>query len=89
MKQPYIAIVALALALLFGQAASAQSHWTFPGDIYSHLANGHGQSAAGLTREQAMRLHDNLHNAAKSSRYGQRAWPNVNRAQPRKFFRRR
>jgi hypothetical protein len=40
---------------------SVGRHWTFPGDIASHLANGHGQSVAGLSREQMLNLHDSLH----------------------------
>lgn len=41
------------------------AHWTYPGDIASHLANGHGVSAAGMSREQAETLHDRLHQQAR------------------------
>lgn len=56
--------------LLAGQAEAAR--WTYPGDIASHLANGHGVSAAGMTRGQAEALHDRLHEQARGS--GGAAW---------------
>lgn len=37
-------------------------HWTYPGEIRSHLANDHGISAAGMSTAQAEELHDQLHN---------------------------
>lgn len=50
--------------------ASTGSHWTYPGNIYDHLINGHGQSdylTSGLTPEQAKTLHDNLHEGRVSN----------------------
>jgi len=41
--------------------------WTYPGDIQSHLASGHGVSSAGMTTAQAVALHDSLHNGYTSS----------------------
>lgn len=36
-------------------------HWTFPGNIDSHLQNTHGVSTSGMTYEQKLNLHDALH----------------------------
>ena len=36
-------------------------HWSYPGDIATHMAREHGQSVAGLSREQMLNLHDALH----------------------------
>ena len=41
--------------------------WTYPGDIASHLANGHGVSSAGMTTAQAVAMHDSLHNGYPTS----------------------
>lgn len=43
------------------------AHWTHPGDIHSHLRNGHGFDARGLSVEQAKSEHDRLHNAQRAS----------------------
>lgn len=40
---------------------SSSSHWTYPGDIASHLSTTHGQDVSGLTTEQQLTLHDDLH----------------------------
>jgi len=37
------------------------NHWTHPSDIATHLADTHGVSASGMSREQALTLHDQLH----------------------------
>lgn len=37
------------------------SHWTYPGTIDGHLRSTHGVSAAGMSREQMLNLHDALH----------------------------
>ena len=47
--------------------SASSAHWTYPGDIHSHLRNGHGFDASGMTAEQAKTAHDRLHNAAKGS----------------------
>ncbi|MFO0383252.1 MAG: hypothetical protein ACK506_16235 [Pirellula sp.] len=41
-------------------------HWTYPGSIDSHLKETHGVNASGLTHEQKLTLHDQLHESAKS-----------------------
>jgi hypothetical protein len=38
------------------------NHWTYPGEIRTHLAVSHGVNAAGMTTAQAEALHDSLHN---------------------------
>jgi hypothetical protein len=38
-----------------------RGHWSFPGDIDSHLENDHGVSTAGMSRQQKLDLHDSLH----------------------------
>lgn len=42
------------------------NHWTYPGEIRSHLAASHGVNANGMTRAQAEALHDGLHNGGAS-----------------------
>jgi len=37
------------------------NHWTYPGEITTHMQNDHNISTAGLSREQALTLHDQLH----------------------------
>jgi len=39
-----------------------QAHWTYPGDITTHLRTAHGQNVSGLSHEQQLTLHDSLHN---------------------------
>lgn len=46
---------------------SSSSHWTYPGDITSHLETDHGQSVAGLSHEQQLDLHDSLHESGRTS----------------------
>lgn len=36
-------------------------HWTFPGDIASHLRTTHGKNVNGMTQEQMLNMHDALH----------------------------
>lgn len=80
-------VLGLALA---GDAQAAR--WTYPGDIASHLANGHGVSAAGMSRAQAEALHDRLHEQGArgmTSRGAARAYSPTRRPvlQRRGFFR--
>lgn len=42
-------------------------HWTYPGEVRSHLASEHGVNASGMTTAQAEALHDSLHNAKTST----------------------
>jgi len=42
--------------------------WTYPGNIYDHLRNGHGVSPEGMSVREAEDYHSALHNAEKSSR---------------------
>lgn len=42
-------------------------HWTYPGTIDSHLKTTHGVDPSGLTREQKLTLHDQLHESAKAT----------------------
>jgi hypothetical protein len=60
----FCAMTSQAEAQLFRRrVASVQSygHWSYPGDIATHLATTHGRTVAGLTREQMLNLHDALH----------------------------
>lgn len=41
--------------------ASSGPHWTYPGDITTHLTGTHGQNVNGLSIEQQLSLHDALH----------------------------
>lgn len=47
------------------RATAARGHWTFPGDIFSHMQGAHGTDTSGMTAEQAMSLHDALHEAGR------------------------
>lgn len=40
---------------------NSNAHWTYPGDIDSHMAASHGVSTAGMSHEQALSMHDALH----------------------------
>lgn len=42
-------------------AATGGPHWTYPGDITTHLTGTHGANVAGLSIEQQLSLHDALH----------------------------
>jgi hypothetical protein len=41
------------------------SHWTYPGDITSHLEADHGQIVNGMSIEQQLSLHDSLHESQR------------------------
>lgn len=43
------------------------THWTYPGEIRSHLESGHGVNASGMTTAQAEAMHDSLHNAGTAA----------------------
>jgi len=45
-----------------------RGHWSYPGDITSHLEGTHGVATAGMTREQKLSYHDSLHEGT-ASRY--------------------
>lgn len=60
-------LLAVLIVVLFASFASAQ-HYSYQGDIWSHLTQGHGQSSyyvAGLSQEQAERAHDALHQQSR------------------------
>jgi hypothetical protein len=40
---------------------SSSSHWSYPGDITTHLQSAHGQNVSGMSIEQQLNLHDALH----------------------------
>lgn len=42
------------------------SHWTYPGDITSHLQTDHGQATNGMSIEQQLTLHDALHESQRT-----------------------
>jgi hypothetical protein len=39
----------------------SSSHWSYPGDITTHLQTAHGQTVYGMSIEQQLNLHDALH----------------------------
>jgi hypothetical protein len=45
---------------------SSGPHWTYPGDIASHLQNDHGQSVSGMSVDQQLTLHDSIHESQRS-----------------------
>ncbi len=53
------------------QAVSSRGHWSYPGDLATHLAKSHNVSAVGLTRDEQLNLHDSLHRPS-SYQYSQR-----------------
>lgn len=67
MKNLTALLVAFLLCMLLTAATANAQRWTYPGEIHLHLASGQGVNAAGMTTEQAERLHDSLHNANRSS----------------------
>jgi len=50
-----------AMPIQITNVAPVVGHWSYPGDIATHLAESHGVSAAGMSHEQALTLHDQLH----------------------------
>lgn len=50
-------------ATVYSSPATTRSpgHWSYPGDIDSHLQSTHGVSTAGMSRQQKLDLHDSLH----------------------------
>jgi hypothetical protein len=55
------------LVLMAGLCGSAGAQsWTYPGDLRTHLEQGHGVSTAGLGRFELLNLHDSLHQSEQS-----------------------
>lgn len=50
-----------AVSVVSAPVRIVRSHWSYPGEIRSHLATDHGVDATGMTRDQAESLHDQLH----------------------------
>lgn len=65
MRDLILLLAAIVLGLVLAGDAEA-ARWTYPGDIASHLANGHGVIATGMSREQAEALHDRLHDQGQT-----------------------
>jgi len=51
----------------FALAGNPPGHWSFPGDIQTHLRQGHGQTVASMSYEQMLTLHDSLHRSGRNS----------------------
>ena len=51
----------LALIFLSPGNASAQGHWSFPGELSHHLRTTHGIQTAGKSYQEMLYLHDSLH----------------------------
>jgi hypothetical protein len=49
------------LSAPFKALSNGAGHWSYPGDINSHLESTHGVSTAGMSREEKLNLHDSLH----------------------------
>jgi hypothetical protein len=45
----------------------SSSHWTYPGDITSHLQTTHGQNVSGMSTEQQLSLHDSIHESQRGN----------------------
>jgi len=45
---------------------TSSNHWSYPGDISSHLQTVHGRSVSNLSIEQQLSLHDSLHQSTRS-----------------------
>ena len=60
-KPVVVAVVKQSLPVAVTYAPS-RNHWTYPGDIRSHLATGHGNvNTAGMSQDEMETLHDSLH----------------------------
>lgn len=44
---------------------AAVNHWTYPGEITSHLQTAHGKQTAGMSMEQQLSAHDAIHEAER------------------------
>lgn len=58
-ETPYVPEVSPNLSLT--DIPKRPGHWSYPGDLASHLQSTHGVSTAGLSRKQLLDLHDYLH----------------------------
>ena len=56
----------------FAYAGNPPGHWSFPGDIRSHLQQGHGIPTAGMSYEQMLNMHDHLHETGQPVRVQKR-----------------
>lgn len=61
---------------------SSGPHWTYPGDIQSHLAVGHGQQVSGMSQDEMESLHDSLHEGTRVNVSTPRASVNVSSGCP-------
>lgn len=57
-------LVAIVVLLFVGSVVNAQ-HWSYPGDIRSHLEAEHNQSIRGLSQEEMLDFHDAIHESEK------------------------
>ncbi len=48
-------------------SSPASQHWSYPGDITTHLQSSHGVSSQGMSTEQLKTLHDSLHESQVSA----------------------
>jgi hypothetical protein len=46
---------------------SSGPHWTYPGDITSHLLSGHAVDASNMSVAEQLSLHDSLHNSVRAT----------------------
>lgn len=59
--------IAILVVLLLANISNA--HWTYPGDLATHLRQTHGIQTAGMSRQQMLYLHDSLHESTRSYQY--------------------
>jgi len=57
-ETPRVSVAVGGLLGTYNQPDSYTSGMTYPGDIATHMANEHGISTAGMTKEQAERIYD-------------------------------
>lgn len=61
----------------FKVANNAQGHWSYPGDITSHLEGTHGVSTQNMSRQEKLNLHDALHEGDSVARYPAQSSVNI------------
>jgi hypothetical protein len=46
---------------VYSRPVVRSSHWTYPGDITTHMQTTHGQNVSGMSVEQQLSMHDAIH----------------------------
>jgi hypothetical protein len=59
--QPVVSQPVVSQPVVVQPVFRSSSHWSYPGDITTHLQSAHGQNVSGMSIEQQLNLHDALH----------------------------